>query len=123
MADLFTHFGTHPVVFGVGKINHVVLSLFAFPTGAQHIATRAAFKITQVAESIIPTDRTHPGKSVTICGSHAFFILVLKQAIEITAIYICVQQFIIAHLTLGQDFTPHHSQSHTAHVRTIPMFG
>ena len=83
---------------------------------------QSAFEITQIAESIIPTHRAHLGKSITIRGPHAFFILVLKQAIEVTAIHICVQQFIIAYLTLGQGFSPHHSQSYTAHVRTVPMF-
>jgi hypothetical protein len=122
LTDLFTHFGSHPVVFGVGKINHVVLPLFGFPTTAQHVATHSAFEITQVAESIIPTHWTNLGKSITIRGPHTFFILVLKQAIEVTAIHICVQQFFIAYLTLGQGFSPHHSQSYTAHVRTIPMF-
>ena len=98
-----------------------MLSLFAFPTGAQHVATRTAFKITQVAESIIPTYWTHFGKSITIRCLHAIFILVIKQTIKITAINICVQQFFIAHCTLGQGLSLHHSQSYVTHVGTIPV--
>ena len=40
---------------------------------------------------------------------------------EIVSIDIGVQQFVIAYLALGQDFSCHHAAAHRSHVFTVPV--
>jgi hypothetical protein len=114
------NFGYHPVVFAVAPVNHVVLTLFCFPTAAQHVTAHATFKIAKITKSIIPTHRfmvVYPSASVLDIASS---YLCANNLIKIATINIGVQQFVVAYITLGQGFTPSYA-SHTTHVFTVPV--
>ena len=91
LSNLLLNVWLHPVIFTISPVDHVVLSLFCFPTTAQHVTTHTTFKVTEIAKSVIPRNWLHGGATSFICGQFYLITFVPKQAVKITSIYVSVE--------------------------------
>ena len=110
--NLLFDFGSHPIVLGIGVVDHAVCALFGFPCAAQHITTHSALEITQIAKSIVPAHRLHCGVTCAIGTLNCLIVLMSKKLIKITAVNTGIQQLIITYLTFGQGVPRHHAAAH-----------